>query len=110
MLERGDTAGALAAYREVRRRNPKSPAVEEFRLNRLGYTFLGRRKLDEAIAVFTLNVEFYPDSWNVYDSLGEAYMNRGDTDRAIRYYRKTLQMNPNNPGARTALRTMGAKE
>jgi tetratricopeptide (TPR) repeat protein len=110
VLERGDTTAACQAYREIRRRRPQSPAVQEERLNGLGYRYLALRKLDEAIAVFRLNVAFYPDSWNVYDSLGEGYLNRGDRELAIRYYRKSLELNPRNEGGKAALRLMEAKK
>jgi cytochrome c-type biogenesis protein CcmH/NrfG len=43
-----------------------------------------------------LNVALYPRSWNVYDSLGEAYMNHGEKELAIQNYEKSLQLNPQN--------------
>lgn len=53
----------------------------------------------EAIAIFKLNVDAYPGSANVYDSLAEAYMNDGDIDLAIKYYKKTLEMIPKDTKA-----------
>ena len=38
----------------------------------------------------------YPDSWNVYDSLGEGHMIKGDRALAIKYYQKSLELNPDN--------------
>jgi glyoxylase-like metal-dependent hydrolase (beta-lactamase superfamily II)/ubiquinone/menaquinone biosynthesis C-methylase UbiE len=64
----------------------------ETEFNQLGYRYLGENKLDVAIAVFALNVELYPDSWNVYDSLGEAHLAKGDNERSAELYRKSLQM------------------
>jgi Tfp pilus assembly protein PilF len=49
--------------------------------------------------VFELNVESYPNSFNVYDSLAEAYMNAGDSDHAIEFYEKSLAINPGNTNA-----------
>ena len=46
-----------------------------------------------------LNVQPHPDSWNVYDSLGEAYANAGQEDLAIKNYKKSLELNPKNDGA-----------
>jgi tetratricopeptide (TPR) repeat protein len=57
---------------------------------------LRAKKLPEAIAYFKLNVEFYPNSFNVYDSLGEAYMANGDKELAITNYKKSLELNPQN--------------
>ncbi len=61
------------------------------------------------IAIFELNVKAYPESWNVYDSLGEAYMVRGDHDRAIELYRKSLELNPDNGNAVTMLGRLGVE-
>ncbi len=47
-----------------------------------------------AIEIFKVNVDSHPESANVYDSLAEAYMNDGDIDLAIKYYKKTLEMIP----------------
>ncbi len=52
-----------------------------------------------AIAVFKLNVEQYPDGFNTYDSLGQAYMVNGDLELAIENYEKSLELNPENTNA-----------
>lgn len=65
-------------------------------LNSLGYDLLGKQKIKEAIEIFKLNVEAYPESFNVYDSLGEAYMRNGDKALATRNYLKSLELNSNN--------------
>jgi CubicO group peptidase (beta-lactamase class C family) len=94
---------AAEGYRDIRKKDPKDPAVNEGRLNLLGYAFLGRHNYAAAIEVLKLNVEFYPDSWNVYDSLGEAYMNAGEKDLAIKNYKKSLELNPKNAGGQKML-------
>jgi cytochrome c-type biogenesis protein CcmH/NrfG len=58
--------------------------------------------------VFQLNVEAYPQSSNVYDSLGEGYMDDGDKPQAIANYQKSLQLNPKNRGAVEMLRKLNA--
>jgi len=76
----------------------KYPADEVERgINMLGYAFLNSEKYDEAIAVFKLNVEHFPKSANVYDSLAEAYMKSGNNKLAIKYYQKTLEAIPHDP-------------
>lgn len=67
---------------------------QESELNYLGYNLLRKKKIDEAIEIFRLNVELYPESWNVYDSLGEAYMIKGSKKLAIQNYKKALEMSP----------------
>jgi tetratricopeptide (TPR) repeat protein len=81
---------------------------DENAFNRLGYRFLGRGEVDEAITVFQLNVDHFPGSWNVYDSLGEAYAVKGDGDRAIELYRRSVELNPNNVNGIQALERLRA--
>ena len=50
-----------------------------------------------------INVALYPDAFNAYDSLGEAYMNHGNTELAIANYQKSLELNPENKNAVTML-------
>ena len=75
-------------------------------LNRLGYVLMEQKQQAAAIQIFQLNVESYPDSANVYDSLGEAYANQGDRERAIKNYQKSVELNPNNQGAKEALQRL----
>jgi CubicO group peptidase (beta-lactamase class C family) len=98
-LSAGNIEAALARYREIRTGNSANPAIAEARINTIGYELLGSGKLKEAIAILSLNVEFYPSSANAYDSLGEAYMNDGEKELAIRNYTKSLELNPDNANA-----------
>jgi len=50
----------------------------------------------------------YPNASNPYDSLAEAYMVQGDREAAIKNYRKSLELNPNNTNAVTMLKRLGA--
>jgi CubicO group peptidase (beta-lactamase class C family) len=106
MLLAGKIEAAVAVYRDLKARDPKDEAVDENRLNSVGYGFLRDKKLAEAIAVFKLNVELYPQSWNVYDSLAEGYMNKGDNEQAILNYEKSLALNPNNVNGEAMLRKL----
>ncbi len=55
------------------------------------------------------NVEDNPESWNVYDSLGEAYKDAGNSARAIELYERSLELNPNNTNAVRMLKQLGAR-
>ncbi len=72
-------------------------------LNTFGYELLQEKKIKEAIEVFKLNVELYPKSWNVYDSLGEGYMNAGEKELAIKNYEKSIELNPKNDNGKAIL-------
>jgi len=67
---------------------------DEKEFNSVGYAFLYYKKVDHAIAIFELNVKEYPKSWNVYDSLGEAYMAAERYDESIKNYQMALNLNP----------------
>src|SRR5689334_11925577 len=97
---------ALDAYRQIKKDDPDNAAISEARINGFGYGFLRAKKLPEAIAYFKLNVEFYPKSFNVYDSLGDAYMANGDKELAIANYKKSLELNPDNKNAIAMLKKL----
>jgi CubicO group peptidase (beta-lactamase class C family) len=86
-----------------------SGAVSEATVNNSGYSLMGRKKVDDAILLFRKNVELHPDSWNAYDSLGEAYMNHGDKELAVKNYRKSVELNPSNENGLTALKKLAAE-
>lgn len=106
LLMAGNTDAAIEAYKKIKREQPNANVVAEQRLNGLGYTLLGQQKLAEAVAIFKVNVELYPQSANVYDSLGEAYMMSGNKELAIVNYKKSLELNPNNSSAMTMLKKL----
>ena len=74
--------------------------AQENDINNLGYQFLFAGKTDKALEIFQKNVEMYPDSWNVWDSLAECYMNKGENQKASEYYTKALGIAPENQHAR----------
>ncbi len=79
----------------------------EAAVNRAGDRLLEAERVDEAIAVFRLNTETFPDAFNTWDSLAEAYLAQGDRESAIRFYRKSLELNPENRNAREQLEELG---
>lgn len=82
---------------------------KESQLNILGYQLLQVGMNKQAIAIFKLNVEQFPESFNVYDSLGEGYMISGDNKNAIKYFKKSLKLNPNNDNAKQMLEQLKTK-
>jgi len=95
-IKKKDIHAAIALYRDLKEKHPEFYDFSEPMLNRLGYELLGDGESENAIEVFKLNVEVYPDSWNVYDSLGEAYMENGQNNLAISSYEKSIALNPKN--------------
>ena len=101
-----DEAGISAAkekYKELRSKKSDEYFFDEFSFNALGYRMIQSSRIEEAIEVFKWNVESYPHSWNVYDSLGEAYMYQRNNEEAIKNYKKSLELNPDNDNAKRML-------
>jgi len=109
LLMAGKIDEARAGYRKIKTEKPGNASVSEARLNGLGYGLMREKKLPEAIAVFKLNVELYPESANTYDSLGEAYMNNGDKELAIVNYKKSIMLNPQNASGAEMLKKLEGK-
>jgi len=78
----------------------------ERQFNSAGYILLNSGKMDEALALFKMNVELFPKSWNVYDSLAEAYAAKGERESAIQFYEKSLELNPDNQNAKDQLKNL----
>ena len=98
-----DTVGldaAKAKFAEAKAANFAGLYVNEDQLNGLGYRYLGKEgKLPVALAVLQWNVELFPNSGNVYDSLGEADVKNGDRASALAHYAKALELDPKNKNA-----------
>jgi len=107
IMEKG-IAPALAQYRELKEKRADTFALNEGEMNGVGYQLLSMKKVKEAIEVFKLNVEAFPQSSNVYDSLGEAYMINGDKEAAIKNYEKSIELNPQNTGGIEMLKKLKA--
>jgi len=98
VLNKGIKA-AIKQYHRIKENEAHEYIITEGQINILGYRLLGADKIDEAIEIFRFNSELNPDSFNCYDSLGEAYMIKGEKDLAIKNYAKSLELNPENIGA-----------
>jgi hypothetical protein len=83
--------------------------ILESEFNALGYRFLGQDRLLEAVEVFKMNTVLFPESANVYDSLGEVYMLRGNDKQAIQNYEKSLRLDPENANAKEMLKKLNTK-
>jgi len=109
LTEQNGVGAAIALYRALKTTHANVYDFSEPELNRLGYQLLQAKKTKEAIEIFKLNVEAYPQGFNTYDSLGEAYMVNGNTGLAIQNYKKSLELNPQNTGAIAMLKRLENK-
>ena len=98
-LHAKDLETAIAEYRQLRKSGPQDYSFRPAELNQVGYALLEAGRVEEAIKVFQLNVESYPEDGNGYDSLAEAYAAKGEKALAIKNYAKSLELDPTNAGA-----------
>jgi CubicO group peptidase (beta-lactamase class C family) len=76
---------------------------EEFDINKVAYRLMEADRLEEANMILIFNMDRYPDSWNVYDSLGELRLKQGNLAESKMLYERSLELNPGNVSAREAL-------
>lgn len=86
-----------------------NPQMLEYDLNMAGYNLIAAKKLADAIEVFKLNVKLFPQAWNAYDSLGEAFALAGDKKKAIEHYEKSVKLNPKSESGPAALAKLKQK-
>jgi len=101
------------------RTNTTDYEFDEDEMNSIGYDLMGggnvyhlpeEHHLNEALEVFRTNTEFFPQSWNVYDSYGEALRKAGRTDEASQMYERSLQLNGSNENAKKVLAEMASQK
>ncbi|MCB9266717.1 MAG: DJ-1/PfpI family protein [Lewinellaceae bacterium] len=102
----GKVEEAAALFHKAKAQFPNWAFFEESRMNWAGYQLLYQNKTEAAIGTFQLNAEAYPESFNVYDSLGEAYMKDEQWEKSREFYNKSLKLNPENDNARKMLAKM----
>ena len=87
----------IALYRKLKKENPKAYNFEnEDEMTMYGYRHLWNNQLNDALEIFKLIVDEFPNSSNPYDSLGEAYLAVGDSVLSIKNYEISLKLNPDN--------------
>ena len=103
----GAVAGGLKAadehYKWLSEKFGYAIPTPEALVNQIGYQFLGAGNAEEAIATFKTNVARYPNSANVYDSLGEAYEKSGHLDQATPQYEKATALSKQNSDPNAAI-------
>jgi len=81
----------------------------ENEINRMGYNFIAAKKLSEAIIVLKFNTEKHPKSANAFDSLGEAYREKGEKEKSISAYKMAYKLDSSFTSAINALADLGVK-
>lgn len=103
LIDEGAAEDAVRLVIAERGAQPERYYYLEDQINAYGYRFLQESRIPQAVAMFRVNVELFPASWNVYDSLGEGLLAAGDKDAASVMYRKSLELNPESTSGKEAL-------
>ena len=99
-----DIDEGIKFYKKLKQTKPNNYNFSnESELNQLGYEFLGKGNINSAIKVFSLNVNEFPNSSNVYDSRGEAYFNKKEFEQAKSDYLKVSKLDSANQNAKEML-------
>jgi tetratricopeptide (TPR) repeat protein len=101
----GGIARAKDIYQRARRGGSRVVLFPEGEMNLYGYQLLQEGKAADAVDVFKLNVDAYPQSANVYDSLSDAYLEAGNRAEALRLAEKALEMLAGDTKVTDQLRT-----
>lgn len=97
----------ITAYEQAKRSPAGTYDLDEGAVNLFAYELMWDNKLDDALTIFKLNMEEHPNSFNTYDSYGEALLAKGDTAEGIKNYLRSMELNPGNDNGRTVLEKLG---
>jgi glyoxylase-like metal-dependent hydrolase (beta-lactamase superfamily II) len=81
------------------------PETDQF-----AYRMMLDKKVDDALKIFKVLAELFPDSGMAFDSLGEAYMRKDNIEMAISSFKKSLELDPKNSNARQKLKALQKKK
>lgn len=105
VIEDKGIAAGISHYYSIK--DSDSYSLGEREMNAIGYQLMGSDKIEEANKVFQLIIEEFPASANAYDSFGESLMKLGKNELAIKNYRKSVALNPNNQNGIDFLKKLG---
>lgn len=101
-IESKGIAGARKIFGELIK-DTLNYELKEDEINLLGYQYLWANRDAEALDALKIYNEYFPLSWNSWDSYGEILLKVGRKDEAIQMYKRSLELNPNNSGGRKVL-------
>jgi tetratricopeptide (TPR) repeat protein len=104
ILGGGDVATAVELYDKFKPQDPELVLFPEAQMNMMGYRMLQQGRAEDAVRLFRMNAEAYPQSANCWDSLTEAYIAVGDTEHALECVNKVLETLPNDTNISDDLR------
>lgn len=106
-IEKEGVEKIISEYFTLREKASDDYLFLERDINQLGYYFLEKGEIENAMGVLKLNVAAFPESYNVYDSYGEILLQTGNVKEAVENYKKSVILNPGNERAIQILHKLG---
>jgi len=103
LVNAGKNVDAIIEIIKTQDKDKPNYIISEREINILGYTFMRQDKNNDALKIFKLNIELYPNEFNTYDSYAECLLKLGDTENGINAYKKSLELNSDNTNAKIVL-------
>lgn len=88
---------------EIQKGTQSEYNVSENEINSFGYELMNANKNEDALKIFRLNTELYPNGYNTFDSYGECLLKLNKKEQGLKAYKKSLDLNPKNENARKIL-------
>ena len=106
LLDEGKTIDEIILFVKNEDVQTSEYDLRETWFNHFGYNLMNEGKNEDALKIFKLNIELYPNSFNTFDSYGECLLELGDKENAIIAFKKSLELNPENENAKKVLTEM----
>uniref|UniRef100_UPI003216B383 serine hydrolase n=1 Tax=uncultured Draconibacterium sp. TaxID=1573823 RepID=UPI003216B383 len=109
IIEKEGINAAVKSYEQLKNDNADKYNFSSPELINLGYKLLQKDKTKEALEILRINVENYPNDWNANDSYAEALLKNDEKEKSIEYYKKSIELNPENASGIEVLKQLGAE-
>jgi len=103
LMDAGQTIDEIVLFVENEDVQTTQYDLRETWFNHFGYNLMREGKNEDALKIFKLNTELYPNGFNTFDSYGECLLELGDKENAIIAFKKSLELNPENKNAKKVL-------
>lgn len=103
LLAQGKSIDDMIEIIKSEDKNNSEYDISESGINSFGYNLMRQNKNEDALKVFKLNTELYPNAFNTWDSLGECLLILDKKEEGIKAYKKSLELNPENQNAKTII-------
>ena len=109
VLKDSGVEAGLKTYDEIKSTGNNDYLFSENMLHQLGHNLVNENRIDDAIKVFTKNVQEYPDSFMAIDALAEAYLKKGESKMALKYFNSAVKLKPDYDYGRKMIEELRSK-